>query len=382
MTENYIYLDNAAATFIDPVAHQALTDAFAADFINLSGTHPLAESMQKQINQIRQDILNWLQAGSDYQMIFTSSATESNNTVIRGLALQSGDHIAFSEIDHPSQSMPCKAWTDHGVELLPIPVDQNGQYAIDTFIANTSKAPKLICLTQVSSLAGTYNDCDQQAQQLKQAFPDCHIHVDAAQAFTKMPLSMQSGAIDSLSIASYKLGGPKGVAGLALKKQAQLNPLLLGGQQEYGRRASSTATPLIIGMHAGIQTNRQHHAAHHQHVLQLNQYVRKQLQGSDIQIPFTLEHTSPYLLMLVTPKVPAAVMSRHLEQEKIIVNTRTSCSAKSNKPTPMLSALHLTTDLHRHVIRVSFSHHNTQAEIERFCDVLLSTYKRLSLLSR
>ena len=383
MTNKLIYLDNAAAMPINPTAYETLIASQKNDFANPTGTNRLSIALNKKIDQCRTDILHWLKASALYQLIFTSSATESNNTMIQGIHLQPGEQLFFSDADHPSQSVPCKAWESQGIKTKQIPLLKSGEINTEHLLDSLNSQTKLICLTHVNGLAGIYYDVAAIAKQIKHKQPNCHIHVDAAQGIGKMPLSLKDNDIDSLVISSYKLGGPKGIAALIIKKSAKIKPLLLGGPHEYGLRASTPATPLIFGFHKAVELSLQAREIHYEQVKQLNQIARILLAKSNqIEIPFSLDYTSPYFLLLLIPNIPADLISRLLEQKNIIVNTRTSCSAKDNKPTPMLTALQIDTAYHKNVIRVSLSYLLTEEDMRFFCQTLLEIVQQLSQLTK
>ena len=207
--------------------------------------------------------------------------------------------------------------------------------------------------------------------------------MDGAQGFGKIPFSLREWQIDSLSVSSHKLGGPKGIAGLVLRGGVRLSPLLLGGGQEGGLRSSTQAAPLVFSFYeAAAEAVASIHPALSR-VTQLNRLARQCLQEKigAVRFPFAA-HSSPYILTFILPGISSDIILRHLEQRGIILSSTSACSSRLKGPDPVFAALHLPKSEHKFVLRASFAPEITEADILRFCNTLAAIYRDLKKLAR
>jgi cysteine desulfurase len=196
-----------------------------------------------------------------------------------------------------------------------------------------------------------------------------HVHVDAVQSFGKIPLEL-CPSIDSLSVTSHKLGGPKAIAGLFLKNGHKISPLLLGGGQENGFRSGTVAFPLIQAFHKAMEISHQNLLESLKKITSLNEEIRKRLTHIIPTIQFPFLATSPYVLSLVLPNISSDIILRHLEEHEIYLSSTSACSSKIVGHNPALLALGLPEKLHKSFLRISMgpltSSHEVDALIEEF----------------
>lgn len=388
-----LYLDHAASSPIRSRALEVLETSLRENFANPSSAHKLGKELSKRIESCRTGFLDMLQTGSansansSYRFIFTSSATESNNTVINGLGLNENDGIIFSQADHPSITEPVEQLAKKGVVLHELPLDMDGTPKIPKLLElldrDKENAIKLINLTHVNNQSGAITGIEKLGRQIKNLKPDIHIHVDAAQGFAKLPLSLQEKTIDSLCISSHKTGGPKGAAGLYLRPGVTLSPLLYGGGQEGGLRSSTQAAPLLFAFHAAALDAMESLNHSLTHVTQLNRSVRKQLKEKIPAASFPFgEGGSPYILTFLLPGISSDIILRHLEQKEIMISSTSACSSRIKGTNPVFKALHLPEKDHKFVLRASFSHFTQTGEVESFCQTLATIYNDLKRFIR
>jgi len=373
-----LYLDYAASTPIRPGALKVLETSMREDFVNPSSAHKLGKGLQRRIEDCRETFLGFLGAVGNDRLIFNSSATEANNTVIAGIDLKANDTVIMSSADHPSVTGPVDQLKKKGVRVKELPLQTNGCQDEEGFLQLLDGSVKLVILTHVNNQSGTIIDVCRLSRQIKTANPDVHIHVDAAQSFGKIPFSLKEGNINSLCIASHKIGGPKGIAGLYLHAKTQLLPLLYGGGQENGLRASTQAAPLIFSFHEAAREAVETIEASMAHVTKLNQLARRHLTGKleILRFPFS-SAVSPYILTFILPGISSDIILRHLEQKGIMISSSSACSSKLKGDNPVFTALHIPLNDHKFVLRASFSHETTEEDIIRFCDTLAAIYDDL-----
>ncbi len=383
MRGKILYLDYAASTPLRPGALQVLETSMKEDFANPASAHQLGRDLQQRIETCREKFLEFLGAGEGDKLIFTGSATEANNTVIRGIGLRLGDPVVFSFADHPSVTAPMELLEKQGIQVIELPLQGDGTPNEPALLKLLDKAVRLVILTHVNNQSGTITDICRLSKEIRAISPYAHIHVDAAQGFGKIPFSLREGHIDSLCLSAHKIGGPKGIAGLYLRNGVQFSPLLYGGGQEEGLRSSTQAAPLIFSFYEAAVDAMNTIDFSLEGVTAVNQLARDWLKEriSMVRFPF-VKHSSPYILTLILPGISSDIILRHLEQEGIMISSRAACSSRIKGTDPVFTALHLPLDEHKFVLRVSFSHETSGVDIMRFCETLASIYNDLKVFTK
>lgn len=375
-----LYLDYAASAPIRPCALEVLTASMKEDFANPSSAHKLGKGLHKRIEDCRLKFLEFLGAGKNDRLIFTASATEANNTLIEGIHLKTGDAVVVSFADHPSVTAPMERLKKRNIQVIELPLKKDGTPEEEAFLNLLNPSVKLVILAHVNNQSGVILDIGRWGREIKKINSGVHIHIDAAQGFGKIPFSLKDGCIDSLCISSHKIGGPKGAAGLYLHAGVKMLPLLYGGGQEDGMRSSTQAAPLIFSFCEAAREAVETMEPSLEHVTKINQLARKCLKEKleVVDFPFA-QHTSPYILTFLLPGISSDIILRHLEQRDIFISSTSACSSRIKGANPVFTALHLPSKMHKFVLRVSFSHETTEADVLMFCDTLAIVYDELRM---
>ncbi len=375
-----IYLDHAASTSLSDEALDVLINSSREDFANPSSSHKFGKSILKKIEISRKLMLEFLKAGELYDLYFTSSATESNNTVIKGLEIGGRDVVFVSRSDHPSLQKPVESLLNSHVNISYIPMKGDGSIDDITLKELLSEDVKLVIFSHVNNQSGHICNVSKIASEIKKSFEEIHIHVDGVQSFCKIPFSLKSGVIDSYSVASHKIGGAKGVAALYLRKNSVLKPLLSGGGQEGGLRSSTHAAPLILSFGEAVKYLSDMVDKNFQYVKELNLKARKFLEEliPNIIFPFSGEDISPYILNLIIPGISSDIIIRHLEEKSIFISSTSACSSGGKEENPVFKSLGIPVKYHNFVYRVSFSYKSKESEVKMFCETIASIYGDLS----
>lgn len=383
MRGKILYLDYAASTPLRSRALQVLATSMKKDFANPASAHQLGKDLQRRIETCREKFLEFLGAREGDKLIFTGSATEANNTIIRGIGLRAGDPVIYSFADHPSIIAPMGILGKRGIQVNELPLQKEGKIDEMALLKLLNKTVRLIIFTHVNNQSGTITDICRLSSEIKAISPYTHIHVDAAQGFGKIPFSLKEGYIDSLCISAHKIGGPKGIAGLYLRNGVQLSPLLFGGGQEEGLRSGTLAAPLIFSFFEAVVDAMNSLEFSLDHVTTMNQLARDSLKEkiSSVRFPF-VKYSSPYILTFILPGIPSDIILRHLEQEGIMISSKSACSSRIKGTDPVFTALHLPIDEHKFVLRVSFSYETTGVDIMRFCNTLASIYDEIKMFTK
>lgn len=357
------YFDHAATSPIYPEVLDILSKSLREDFANPSSQHLLGHALKENIDQIRMDFIKMLKAKSDDHFHFTSSATESNNTVIRGLSFNEGDSILFSRADHPSVVAPIEFVANQkNLKLIEIPMESDGTINLEKFKELLDPSIKLVALTSVNNQSGVINDIESLSHLVKEK-TKAHIHLDAVQSFGKIPLVLNT-TIDSVSITSHKIGGPKGIAGLFLKKNHSVSALLLGGGQENGFRSSTEAYPLIVAFHKAMKLSTANLEVELARLRLLTDSIHSQMSAEISSLLTPFKKTSPYIFSFLIPGISSDIVLRHLERREIYISSTSACSSRKTGFNPSLFAMGIPEHYHKNFLRISLGRTTSEREVE------------------
>ncbi len=369
------YFDHAASSALYPEVLEVLFKAHKDHFSNPGSMHALGYALHESIEECRLGFLNALGAKSLDQFIFTSSATESNNTVISGLDFSNGDALLYSKADHPSVTAPIENLKFYlNLEAKEMKLLQDGSIDLEHFESLLDQNIKLVVLTHVNNQSGVINPINKLARMIKER-TSAHVHIDAVQSFGKFIFKVTPD-MDSMSVTSHKIGGPKGVAGLFLKHDHKVRPLLFGGGQENGFRASTQAYPLIVAFFKAMKISNFDLDTKLQKVQLMNDKIKKNLKENISSLEFPFEHSSPYIIPMLLPLISSDIILRHLEVREVLISSTSACSSKVKGFNPSLAALNIPEKYHKNFLRISLSSINTDKEvdclIEKFIEVWCS----------
>ncbi len=361
-----IYFDNAATT--KPCANALKCAEKFNDqmFYNPSALYRGGLANSKEIKQAKDSILSCIGANSGYELIFTSCGTESDNLatfccVKRGVYLTDmGEHAAihqaFLTLKNKGESINFVSLNSDGS------VNTNELYE---FIKDNRV--DFVSIMHVNNETGAINDINTIARNVKALNPKIIFHSDGVQAFGKIPFNI-SEDIDLYSISAHKINGLKGVGALIKKKKLNLSPYIIGGGQENGYRSG---TENIFGIKVFDYVASEHYKnliSNYNKVNQLNEFVKMGL-NKEIFTIISSEKCSPYILSVSASGLKGEVIMHSLEEYGIYVGNGSACSSK-HKYSRVIEACGYKPNVLDGVIRISFSHENTQEEAEKLVDSL------------
>lgn len=375
------YFDHAASSPIYPEVLDILASSFRDDYANPSAQHLLGHNLSEKIEDFRHDFLKALKASRNDSIIFTSSATESNNTVIQGLDFSTDDIILYCKADHPSVTGPVESLVERfKINLKEIQLTVSGEIDHDLFLNQLNDKVKLVVLTHINNQNGVVNDIEALSKLVKEK-SKAHLHIDATQSFGKFEITLKPH-IDSMSFTSHKIGGPKGVAGLFLREGHKLRPLLIGGGQEHGQRSSTTPYPLIAGFHQAMKISMANQNISFEKADMLASMIKSKLAAAIPEIKFPFESTSPYITSFILPGISSDIIVRHLEMKNIFISTTSACSSKISGFNPSLFAMNIHERFHKNFLRISIGPATTETEVENLLREFTLIWNELKHLSK
>lgn len=349
-----IYLDNASTTKVMKSAAEGAVNAMLSDFGNPSSLHGMGIQAQRMIEFSKRQILMTL-CDTEGELIFTSGATESNNTAILGLAGIYGKRkkrVVTTTVEHPSVSEAFKKLTELGYEVVTVSPDQDGEIGAEALINAVDSNTCLISAMLVNNETGYILPIEKAFSSIKRRYPECHTHCDCVQGFEKLRISAKKLCADAISISGHKIYAPKGVGALYIRKGIRIYPVMLGGGQQKGLRSGTEAVPLIYALGKAVQELSSSIDERYSHVLEINSYARDKLSEIGVVI-ISKDCSSPYILSICVPKIKSETMLHYLESNEIYVSSGSACS--KGKKSSVLAEFRIPEKYLDSIIRLSFS---------------------------
>lgn len=363
-----IYLDYSATT---PVNNEVI-DSYVKTCQNFIGNpnslHKLGIEANHLMKEATEQIADLLKVKSS-EIIYTSGASESNNTAIKGIALKyqnRGKHIITTELEHSSVVAPLQYLINIGYEVDFVKLKEDGQIDIEHLKSLLREDTILVTIASVNSEIGIREQVEEIGTILKN-YPKCFFHVDMTQNIGKVPISLEN--IDLASFSAHKFYGMKGIGVLVKKEGISLEPLIHGGKSTTIWRSGTPALPLIVSLAKALRLSLTDLSQKQEQVLALNTYVRNELeQISGLHINSS-EKAIPHILNFSIPGIKPETLQHALETHEIYVSTQTACSKGAN-PSTAVMAVTGNKDYAESSLRISISHLTSLEDVTTFVKIL------------
>lgn len=366
---NTIYLDNQAATPIDPAVLAVIHEAMATEFANPSSeNHRLGWGARTAVETARAAIAACIGADPE-ELLFTSGATEANNLGVLGAALGAPlarRRILVGATEHKAVLESAAAAKDYGFSVETIPVDRNGLIDPAHFHALLGPDVAVVSIMAVNNEIGTIQDVATLAQLAAEA--GAFVHCDATQAVAAVDIDVTAWAIDAASFSSHKIYGPKGIGALYLASVApwRPKPLMFGGGQEAGLRPGTIPTPLCIGFAEAMRIIVQRSAAERDAIAGLRDRLAAGLRAAVPDMVETARTVSrhPGNLHVRFPGVNADDLLNRLQPD-LAASTGSACVSGRLSGSHVMLAIGTSNEQASEGIRLSLGRFTTEGDIDR-----------------
>lgn len=367
-----IYLDNAATTPIRQEVIDEMVRVMQSEFGNPSSTHSIGRSAKAVIETSRKTIAKCLHSNAQ-EMIFTSSATEATNWILRSAVKDFGvKRIITSKVEHHATLYTILALQQElGIQVCYLNVNCDGMLDYDKLQELLSEEIKtLVSLMHVNNETGVVNDINRigaMCNQHKALF-----HCDTVQSIGKTELNLQEFPIDFLVASAHKFHGPKGIGFAFVRKNLVLQPMIFGGEQEKGWRAGTESVHQIAGMAKALELSYQHLSEERDYITGLKDYCLQQLKVAFPEVTVNGKDSFYNILNVLLPfsAEKTAMILFNLDMKGIAVSRGSACQSGSVKPSHVLAEMLSDDALSKPSLRISFSHYNTKEEIDYFIAAL------------
>lgn len=383
MKKKKIYLDYAATTPIDPRVFRAMLPYFSEKFGNSMSLHSFGQEARKALEESRVVVAK-LMGARPQGIIFTASATESNNLALKGVALankEKGNHIVISQIEHPSIIETAKWLEGQGFEVSRVSVDKYGLVDPQKVKKLIKKGTILVSILHASNEIGTLQPIKEIGKICREK--GVYFHSDAAQTFGKVEVDVNEMKIDLLTVSAHKMYGPKGVGALFIREGTKILPILHGGGQEAGLRPSTVNVAGIVGFAKACQICQKEMKKEFKRLSNLKEKVIK---GILKRIPHSRlnGHPQKSLANIVNfsfKSVEGEALVVQLDLLGIATSTGSACSSEKLEPSHVLLAIGLKPEQAHSSLRISLGRWATEKDINYLLEVLPKIIKKLRKIS-
>ena len=374
------YLDNAATTQVDPAVTEAIHDALVELWANPSSLYDPAVAAQDGIDTARGRIAKTLHCRKD-EVYFTACGSESNNMSVWGAAKARrhwGNKIVVTGFEHPSVQLPIRALQEEGFTVTEIMPEADGHIDTQKFLREIDKNTVLAACMAVNNETGAVQDIAALGAGIKARNARTHFHVDAVQAWLRMPIDLQKWKeVDTLAVSGHKVHAPKGVGALFVRdsQRQTLRPPYRGGHQERGMRPGTENTPYIVGLGVAAAKGLQSLRTRTAQIKALNTLLRQGLGAfPDIQINSPAD-ALPEVLNFSTRCINSQTFINYLNTRAVFVSGGSACD--KGEPSHTLQAMGCDDLTIRTALRVSLCADNTPEDVQALLDGLRDGLREL-----
>ena len=367
------YLDNAATTQVDPAVTEAIHDALVELWANPSSLYDPAVAAQDGIETARARVARTLHCRTD-EVYFTSCGSEGNNMAVYGAAKPRrhwGSKIVVTGFEHPSVQLPIRALQQEGFTVVEVLPEADGHIDTEKFLREIDKNTVLAACMAVNNETGSIQDIAALGKGIKARNSRTHFHVDAVQAWLRIPLDLQKWKeVDTLSVSGHKVHAPKGVGALFVRdsQRQTLRPPYCGGHQERGLRPGTENTPYIVGLGVAAALGQQKLRTRTAQIAALNRQLREglaALPGITINSP---ADAVGEVLNFSTGCINSQTFINYLNTRAVFISGGSACD--KGEPSHTLLAMGCDDLTVRTALRVSFCADNTAEDVDALLEGL------------
>ena len=380
-----IYLDYAATTPVDPRVLKAMLPYFSEKFGNTMSLHSFGQEAKEALEESRGVIAD-LMGAKPQEIIFTGSASESNNLALKGVALakasaNQGGHIIISPIEHACVMESARWLESQGFEITRLKVDKYGLVSPDDVKKAIKKDTILVSIMHANNEIGTIEPIEEIGKICREK--GIYFHTDAAQSFGKIPIDVNKMNIDLMTVSSHKMYGPKGAAALFIRKGTKIEPLIHGGGHESGLRSSTVNVAAIVGFAEAARICER----------EMKKEAKREIKLRDKLIKGVLEKIEgsylnghprerlPNNINFSFPGIEGESLIMQLDFLGIAASTGSACSSEKLEPSHVLLAIGLKPEQAHGSLRLSLGKWTKEKDINYVLEVLPKVVKRLREIS-
>lgn len=377
-----IYLDNNATTRVAPQVFEAMQPYLTEHYGNPSSAHSLGREMKRAVENARVQVAELIGAADASEVVFTSCGSESDNWAIGGFLEQNPDrrHIITTRVEHEAVRNLCQHLSEIGYEVTWLEVDGEGHLDLDDLRRALRRDTGLVSVMLANNETGVLFPIAEIGRIIREN-SDAVFHVDGVQAVGKIPIDLKNVDVDLFALSGHKFHAPQGVGALYVRNGVKLPPFIIGGAQEHGRRAGTSAVPSIVGLGAASELARLDGG--HDEVQRLRDKFEQTILHtiSNARLNGDPSKRLPNTSNISFEYVEGENIMVHLDQLGICVSTGSACHSSTKTSSPTLHAMNVPYAAAQGSIRFSLGRYNTEKEIDYTLEVLPGVIEKLVQMS-
>jgi cysteine desulfurase len=377
-----IYLDYAATTPIDKRVVKAMASFFSENYGNTMSLHSFGQESKFALDHSRQILADLINSEPN-EIIFTSSATESNNLALKGVAFgnkSKGNHIIISSIEHPCVAESAKWLKKQGFKITEIKVDKYGMVNPKDVEKEIGPKTILVSIIHASNEIGTIQKIAEIGRICREK--GVYFHTDASQSLGKITIDVKKMNIDLLTASSHKMYGPKGIALLYIRNGVRIEPILHGGGQENGLRSSTVNVPAVVGFAKAAEICKKEMAEEGKRLIKLrDKLIKGILKINGVKLNGSPKNRLPNIINVSFPYIEGESLIIQLDMHGVACSTGSACSSIKLEPSYVLLAIGLKPEEAHGSLRISLGRFTTEKDINYLLKILPGIVKRLKLMS-
>ena len=366
-----VYLDHNASTPVHPEVMAEMLPYFGDVYGNPSSVHGFGREARAAVDVARERVAGFLRVRPD-ELVFTSGGTESDNFGLKGLALARGSgHLITSTVEHHAVLRSAQALEAHGFAVTYLPVDQTGMVDPDDVRRALRPDTIAISIMHANSEVGTIQPASAIGAIAREA--GVPFHVDAVQTFGKVPIDLEAMNIDALSFSSHKIYGPKGIAGLYIRRGTKMVSIQHGGEHERRRRAGTENVPGIVGLGKAVEIRGRDMKAEAARVTALRDRMWEGIRARVAEVRLNGHPTErlPGTANICYRNVESESIVLGLDLKGIAVSAGSACTAGSVEPSHVLVAMGVPLDWAMGAVRSSLGRSTTAEDVDYVVDAVV-----------
>ncbi len=376
-----VYFDNNATTRVAPEAVEAMKPFFGEFYGNPSSMHAFGGEVAKYVEKAREEVAAFINAEPD-EIVFTSCATESDNSAIRGVTDWFGKDLKVitTAVEHPAVLQPCRRLKAMGHEVVELKVDKSGQLDIEE-LRTEVRENSLVSIMWANNETGVVFPIEEAVKICKEK--GAIFHTDAVQVAGKIPVDVKKVPVDMLSMSGHKFHAPKGVGIFYIRRGTKAKPFMLGGHQERGRRAGTENVPYIVALAKACELARKGMAEEAKALAAMRDRLEAGILAKcpNVLINGDKAHRLPNTLNVSFEYVEGEAIAYHLSDRGICISTGSACASGSLDPSHVIRAMGVPFTAVHGSVRFSLSRYNTMDEVSYVLEELPPIIAKLRRLS-
>lgn len=377
----YIYMDNAATTKVDPRVKNIMNKYLDDEYANPSSIHTMGNKGTEALEEAREKVASLIGAEAE-EIVFTSGGTESDNLAIKGAVWKNeGNHIITSCLEHPAVLKTCEYLEENGYDVTYLEVDEYGIVDLEEFEDSIRDDTVLASIMYANNEIGTIEPIKELVKIAHDH--DVLFHTDAVQAVAKTHIDVKEEDIDLFSISGHKIHASKGVGALYIKDGVDIEPLQHGGAHEHGLRAGTENVPCIVGLGEACRIAEEDMD---DYIPEMKRLRDKLIKGIDekIEKSYLNGHPTKRLVNNVNfsfEAVEGESILLQMDSRGIEASTGSACSSKKLEPSHAILALGRDEELAHSSIRLTLGKYTKEEHVDKVLEVLPDIISNLRAMS-